>query len=207
MTYSIIKILESQNLSSVNILPKEGEVYLYPEFFSVEESNFLFKNLFNEVQWKQEPIVISGKQVMQPRLTALYGDFGKSYRYSGINMNPIEWSESLVFIKKRIEGMLNLQTSTALLNLYRNEQDSMGWHRDNERELGKNPTIVSVSFGATRTFLLRNYYDKELKFSLNLSNGSVLFMSGQTQHFWSHSVPKLKDKTESRINITFRLII
>jgi alkylated DNA repair dioxygenase AlkB len=190
-----------------NLLPIQGEVYLMPAFFSAEESAGLMQRLADEVAWTQEPIRIFGKEVMQPRLTAWYGDADKSYTYSGITMQPQPWSEVLMIIKERIEAAAQHRFSSALLNLYRNGQDSMGWHRDNEKQLGINPVIASVSFGVTRTFKLRHYEQKDLQRSINLTNGSLLLMRGETQHYWEHAVPKTARVNGPRINLTFRKLL
>ncbi|WP_290797174.1 alpha-ketoglutarate-dependent dioxygenase AlkB family protein [Flavihumibacter sp. UBA7668] len=190
-----------------NLLPKEGEVYYYPDFFSKDESDQLFRQLQEEVNWKQEPIKLFGKEIMQPRLTAWYGEENKPYSYSGITMTPEIWTHPLLIIKKRIESISGIQFTSALLNYYRNQQDSMGWHRDNEKELGPNPIIGSVSFGENREFQFRHYRDKQLKKTLLLTHGSFLLMKGSTQHFWEHSLPKRSRTMSGRINLTFRKIL
>ena len=167
-------------ITNNNLLPVDGEAFLYPELFSKEESNHFLHVLQQEITWKQEPIVIFGKQVMQPRLTAWYGDEGMSYRYSGITMQPERWTKSLLKIKERIEAIAGITFNSALLNQYRDGKDSMGWHRDNEKELGHNPVIGSVSFGATRKFVLRHYHDQSVKRSAELAHGSFLLMRGKT---------------------------
>ncbi len=148
-----------------------------------------------------------GKRVMQPRLTALYGEPEKPFRYSGITMNPIEWNEPLLKIKEKVEKVTKTTFSSALLNLYRDGNDSMGWHRDNEKELGINPLIASVSLGEARPFLVRDYREKKTKIEIELTSGSLLLMAGESQNFWEHCVPKRKRITNSRINITFRNIL
>ncbi len=193
-------------ITSNNLLPADGEVFFYPEFFSKTESDQLFNTLMQEISWKQEPIIIFGRQVIQPRLTAWYGDEGMSYRYSGITMQPDRWTAALLQIKERIEQVSGKRFNSALLNLYRDGKDSMGWHRDNEKELGINPVIGSVSFGATRKFVLKHYRDHALKRSVELTHGSFLCMQGKTQHCWLHSIPKTEKPLGSRINITFRII-
>ena len=189
-----------------NLLPCDGEVLIYPALFSKEESDHYLEVLRREIAWKQEPIKILGKEIMQPRLTAWYGDVDKSYTYSGITMQPIAWTASLKEIKEKIERIAGLQFTSALLNLYRTGNDSMGWHRDNEKELGINPIIGSVSFGATRNFQFRKYSDKSNKINLELSHGSFLLMRGSTNHHWEHRVPKISEPVNERINITFRII-
>lgn len=191
----------------VNILPHKGEVFLYPGFFSPGESNKLFQELTETVPWKQEPIKIFGKEIMQPRLTAWYADRGISYSYSGITMKGFEWNTTLLHIKERIENFFRLNCNSALLNLYRDGNDSMGWHRDNEKELGKHPVIISVSFGAARKFQLREYKTKENLLSVELEHGSVLIMKGESQPHWEHRVPKESKIRDPRVNITFRVVL
>jgi len=187
-----------------NILPKDGEVIYFPQLFTADESEGYLASLQKEVNWKHEPIKIFGKEVMQPRLTAWYGD--SEYRYSGITMHPNAWTSSLMKIKQKIEAIAGITFNSALLNHYRNEKDSMGWHRDNEKELGENPIIGSVSFGATRTFQLKHYFDKQLKTSIDLTDGSFLLMRGETQHYWQHCIPKTSRPLGPRINLTFRIL-
>jgi alkylated DNA repair dioxygenase AlkB len=189
-----------------NLLPSEGEVIFYPQFFSTQESDHYFAVLEQSIEWKQEPIKIFGRTLMQPRLTALYGEPDKAYSYSGIRMHPLEWTNALLKIKEKIETKSGVVFTTALLNYYRDGKDSMGWHRDNEKSLGINPVIGSLSFGSTRTFQFRKYSDKNVIRSVELTHGSFLLMKGATQHFWEHQLPKTNKQTKARINITFRVI-
>jgi alkylated DNA repair dioxygenase AlkB len=131
----------------------------------------------------------------------------KVYGYSGIMMTPHKWTNKLLEIKAKIETVAKIKFTSALLNFYRNEKDSMGWHRDNEKELGTNPVIGSVSFGATRIFQLRDYKSRSINKSVELTNGSFLLMRGETQHIWEHQLPKTSRLTNKRINITFREIL
>jgi alkylated DNA repair dioxygenase AlkB len=192
---------------TANLLPHPGECYYYPGFLSSAEGDQYFTQLAEEINWRQEPITIAGKKVMQPRLTAWYGDLSRNYRYSGITMKAIPWSKNLLEIKKRTEDFSGHFFNGALLNLYRTGMDSMGWHRDNEKELGSRPVIASVSLGAARIFELRRWHDKDLKISLELAHGSLLLMLGETNHYWEHRIPKTKLTTGIRINITFRIIL
>jgi alkylated DNA repair dioxygenase AlkB len=189
-----------------NILDRDGQATYYPAFFAAAESDRYFEILLRETGWKQEPISVYGKTVMQPRLTAWYGDPGSAYRYSGITMHPEAWTPVLMEIRQRVESISPVIFNSALLNQYRDQQDSVGWHRDNEKSLGINPVIASVSFGAPRTFLFRYYADKSIRKSLELTHGSVLLMQGATQHCWEHSIPKQARPAGPRINITFRVI-
>ena len=189
-----------------NLIPRDGAIYFYPELFTKEESDRLYETLSAEIAWKQEPIFIMGKSIPQPRLTALYGDTDKPYSYSGITMYSHSWTPALLEIKSKIEAIAGVKFTNALLNFYRDGQDSMGWHRDNEKELGINPVIGSVSFGSPRTFHLKHYQDKTLTTKISLTHGSFLLMQGSTQHHWLHSIPKQLKITGGRINLTFRII-
>lgn len=190
-----------------NLLPKDGEVYFYENFFTRLEEHHLFDVLKQKTTWRQEPVKIMGKEILQPRLTALYGDTHKPYSYSGITMKPQQWFPELLLVKEKVETFLNIKFSTVLLNYYRNGTDSMGWHRDNEKSLGKNPTIASLSFGASRPFLFRHYRDRKLRVKIHLLPGSLLVMKGTIQDHWQHSLPKVPKLVEARINLTFRAIV
>lgn len=190
-----------------NLLPFDGEVLLYPNAFTSAESDAFLDGLIHEVPWKHEAITMFGRQVMQPRLTAWYGDTGKSYSYSGITMQPLVWTETLLQIKNKADNIAGVSFNSALLNYYRDGNDSMGWHRDNEKELGINPVIASISFGVARKFQLRHYSDKTGLTNILLTHGSLLLMRGETQHYWEHQLPKVKDHMGGRVNITFRVII
>ena len=193
-------------LKSQNLLPFDGEVFHYPGFFSKAESDVLFEGLVSQIPWKQEPIIIFGKEVMQPRLTAWYADQGVTYKYSGVTLQAQAWPDSVYEIKRRVEKETGFKFNSALLNFYRDQTDSMGWHRDNEKELGANPVVASVSFGASRDFKFKNYKDKDTKVSVTLAHGDLLMMQGKTQHEWMHAIAKSTRAIGPRINITFRLI-
>ncbi len=189
-----------------NLLPKDGEVFYLPDFFTKEENKRYYNALLQKIEWQQDKIKLFGKTHDVPRLTALYGNADKPYTYSSITMKSTAWLPELLEIKNKIEEVVKSDFTTVLLNLYRTGKDSMGWHSDDEKELGLNPLIVSVSFGATRIFKLQHNNDKSLRQSLELTDGSLLLMQGQTQHFWKHAIPKTSKITEPRINLTFRVI-
>jgi alkylated DNA repair dioxygenase AlkB len=184
----------------------DAEIIYYPHFFDKKEADAIFNELTNEIPWQQDDIKVFGKIHPQPRLTALFGNEGKPYSYSNIKMQPHPWSLLLQKIKSHIESVTNTNFTTVLLNQYRDGKDSNGWHADNEKELGENPVIASVSFGAERTFHLKHNTDKSLKKSIILEHGSLLLMKGTTQHFWKHQIPKTAKPIGSRINLTFRFI-
>jgi len=183
-----------------------AEIAYYPNFFDAEKSKTLFKKLLNEIPWQQDDITVFGKTHPQPRLTALFGNEGKPYSYSNIVMQPNVWNPLLMLIKNEIEDVCQDTFTTVLLNLYRDGKDSNGWHADNEKELGRNPVIASVSFGAERSFHLKHNTIADAKLKITLENGSLLLMSGETQHFWKHQIPKTAKPIEPRINLTFRII-
>lgn len=185
----------------------DAEIDYYPHFFSENEANALFQKLLAEVPWQQDNITIFGKTYEQPRLTALFGNEGKPYSYSNITMQPHPWSELLLDIKSKVENTTGHTFTTVLLNLYRDGKDSNGWHADNEKELGQNPVIASVSFGAKRAFQLKHNTVKNLKQNLLLENGSLLLMKDTTQHYWKHQIPKTAKPINQRINLTFRTIL
>ena len=197
-------LLDLENKKKIKI--KDGELYYDRFFFNNIEANKYFNLLKKEIQWQQDNIKIFGKIYPQPRLTALYANNNKSYSYSNIKMHPITFTPTLFDIKSKIEKRLNSQFTSCLLNLYRNGQDSNGWHADNEKELGLNPVIASLSLGAERVFHMKHRNDKKEKLKINLTNGSLLVMRGKTQHHWLHQIPKTRKKVEERINLTFRII-
>jgi len=183
-----------------------ADIAYYPNFFDAEKSKMLFEKLLNEIPWQQDDITVFGKTHPQPRLTALFGNEGKPYSYSNIVMLPHHWNPLLMFIKNEIEEVCFENFTTVLLNLYRDGKDSNGWHADNEKELGRNPVIASVSFGAERSFHLQHNTITNAKLKITLENGSLLLMKGETQHFWKHQIPKTAKSIAPRINLTFRII-
>lgn len=182
-----------------------GEYLFIPSFFDKIESDAFLSELRKNILWKQESMNMYGKRVNFPRLTAWYGDNDMPYSFSGITLNPHPWTSSLLSIKNKIEPKSKVSFNSVLLNLYRDGNDSISWHTDAEPELGKNPVIASVNFGATRIFQLRHIQTKE-KIEIELAHGSLLIMQGELQHFWQHQVPKTTKKVGERINLTFRVI-
>lgn len=184
----------------------DAEIEYYPNFFDLVKANALFERLKSEIPWQQDSITVYGKTHPQPRLTALFGNEGKPYSYSNIVMQPHPWTPLLVFVKEEVESVCETLFTTVLLNYYRDGKDSNGWHADNEKELGRNPVIASVSFGAERAFHLQHNTIKEQKLKITLEHGSLLLMKGTTQHFWKHQIPKTTKHIGPRINLTFREI-
>ena len=182
------------------------DIRYFPELYSSEEAGRIYSELLKETPWRADKITVFGKTYDQPRLTAWYGDKGKSYSYSGIVMHPIPFTRLLRDIKSKVESLSGEQFNSCLLNLYRDGQDSNGWHADDEKELGTEPVIASLSFGQRRMFHLRHKKDKSLKHKIELTAGSLLLMQGKTQDCWQHQLPKTKRKIDPRINLTFRFI-
>lgn len=183
-----------------------SDITYYPDFISGEKSSEYFNQLKTQVPWQQDNIKVFGKIHAQPRLTALYATNGKPYSYSNLTMFPNLFTQELLDIKSLVEKEAGVVFTTCLLNYYRNGSDSNGWHADNEKELGINPIIASVSFGAGRFFHLRNNSNKQLKHKMMLEHGSLLLMQGETQHHWQHQIPKTTKDVGERINLTFRII-
>ena len=159
--------------------------------------------LLNETPWREESVVVYGKRHLQPRLTAWYGD--ASYTYSGLRLEPLPWTELLLAIRAAVESACGCRFNSVLLNRYRNGRDSMGMHSDDEPELGDDPVIASLSYGATRTFVLRHKRNKQT-LRLPLEDGSLLVMRGQLQRNWLHGINKSARPLGERINLTFRYI-
>lgn len=184
-----------------------SELIYVPFFISTNESEEYMESLKKELLWRKEKIKIFGKEYWQPRLLAWYGDVGTQYRYSGINHQPEIWTETLLDLKNRVEQFSNAQFNSVLANFYRDGKDGMGWHSDNEKELGKFPIIASLSFGHERRFCIRPKKGKNgEKYELELGNGALLIMKGAIQINFEHAIPKTSKNIGERINLTFRNI-
>ena len=194
------------NQEPINLNLPDAEFIYYPNFFSKEKADIFFETLLEETPWQHDEITIFGKKILQPRLTSLYGNEGKSYGYSNIVMHPHAFNNTLTFIKDEIENTINEHFTTVLLNLYRNEKDSNGWHADNEKELGGDPVIASLSLGEERVFQIKHNTNKEVKRSIILQHGSLLVMKNGAQIHYKHQIPKASKSKKPRINLTFRNI-
>jgi len=183
-----------------------ANIRYYPNFFSHERAWHYFEVLKQAVPWQQDEIFVFGKTYAQPRLTALYGNNGKAYSYSNITMFPHLFEGELLEIKKTVDNEIDGEFTTCLLNRYRDGKDSNGWHADDEKELGQNPIIASISLGQERFFHLRHKKEKSLRHKILLEHGSLLLMQGETQHWWQHQIPKTSKQIGERINLTFRII-
>ena len=159
--------------------------------------------LVRETDWREETIVVYGKRHLQPRLSAWYGD--AAYTYSGLRLDPAPFTPLLETLRTAVQDVTGHGFNSVLLNLYRNERDSMGMHSDDEPELGPEPVIASLSFGDVRTFILKHKHNKKT-IRLDLTDGSLLLMSGSTQKHWLHGINKVARTLQPRINLTFRKI-
>jgi alkylated DNA repair dioxygenase AlkB len=193
-------------LKQLKLQLPDSDITYFPNFLDCKNANTYFELLKSSVPWRQDKIRVYGKLYPQPRLTALYGNNNRSYSYSGITMHPLPFSGTLLDIKTKISGLTPADFTSCLLNLYRDGKDSNGWHSDDEKELGKNPVIASVSLGQERFFHLKHKKIKDLKYKILLEHGSLLLMSGQTQHHWLHQIAKTTKPIGERINLTFRVI-
>lgn len=191
---------------SENLLPIDGELYYFSEVFSASLADKYLQALVDQITWSQLPIQLFGRQVLQPRLTAWCADPEINICYSGVTYQPQQWLPYLREIKTAVEALAGCRFNGVLLNYYRDGQDSMGWHRDNESYLGVEPAIVSVSLGAERTFRLRHRVAASDPVSLELEHGSVLLMRGNSQVYWEHCLPKRKRVNARRVNLTFRYV-
>ena len=189
-----------------NLAPFDGELYLIKQFYRLPESDQIFTTLETGIAWQEEIIFIFGKWVKVPRLMCWYGDADAYYQYSGVNHQPRPWTEQLQAIRVKLEQECRCDFNSVLANLYRDGKDSMGCHADDEKELGLNPVIASLSLGDERLFKLRHKKRKET-LDIALGHGDLLVMAGTLQHYWVHSVPKTKKVKNPRINLTFRKIL
>jgi alkylated DNA repair dioxygenase AlkB len=165
----------------------------------------LLGELLRDCPWRQEEITVYGKAYRQPRLSAWYGDLG--YSYSGIRLEPRPWSATLLDIRARVQAQAQQEFNSVLLNYYRDQHDRMGMHSDDERELGEQPVIASLSLGETRTLIFRHKSRRDLPtVKLALPSGSLLLMRGDTQHHWRHGINAETKPCGARINLTFRSI-
>ncbi|RUO27059.1 alpha-ketoglutarate-dependent dioxygenase AlkB [Aliidiomarina minuta] len=180
----------------------QASVYYLPNWLNASRASDLEQRLRDELDWHQGDVKVFGRWHKTPRLQAWHGDPDVQYRYSGKTLNAMPWTPALDNLRFELQKM-DIATNAVLANLYRDGNDKMGWHSDNEPELGEQPVIASVSLGAERDFLLR-HRKLQHKCSLTLKHGSLLVMSGDTQHYWQHSLPVRKKVSESRINLTFR---
>ncbi len=191
---------------SKNLLPERGELYLLKQFYPAEQSQQWFDRLYQQLNWQQERLFIYGRWLNVPRLMCWFGDTGADYQYSGVNHQPLPWTDDLMQFRRDVERVCQTGFNSVMANLYRNGRDSMGSHADDEKELGLNPVIASVSFGETRLLRFKQLKSAQ-KLDIELQSGDLLVMAGEIQHHWRHELPKTRRPKKARINLTFRKII
>jgi alkylated DNA repair dioxygenase AlkB len=184
----------------------DADVRLWPQALARDEADALFSVLRADIPWQEEDILIFGERRRVPRLVSWHGDPGTAYSYSGTAHEPLPWTPHLQGLRARIQALTGHAYNSVLLNLYRDGRDGMGWHADDEPELGRNPAIASVSLGATRRFRLRHRRVPAAAVALDLAHGDVLLMAGATQHACVHAVPKTVRPVGERINLTWRWV-
>jgi alkylated DNA repair dioxygenase AlkB len=189
-----------------NLLPKDGMVNYYGRVLASKEADQYFNSLMQNILWENDEVIIFGKHIVTKRKVAWYGDSDCSYTYSNTTKQALAWTKELSYLKQIVEELAETKFNSCLLNLYHNGNEGMGWHSDDEKSLGKNNTIASLSFGAERNFSFKHKHTKQIV-SFVLEHGSLLIMKDTTQTNWLHSLPKSKSVTRPRINLTFRTIV
>jgi alkylated DNA repair dioxygenase AlkB len=180
----------------------DAELTLWEHFFPRAEADNFYNTIMAETPWKQEEITVYDKTHLTPRMTVWYGK-----RRDGSKQPIKPFTPVLAGIKERVEATTGIQFTSVLVNLYRDGKDGVGWHRDQDRELGPRPIVASVSFGETRPFEIRHKFRKDLeKIRIPLHHGSLLLMGGTMQHYWEHQIPKTAKVIKPRINLTFRIV-
>lgn len=187
-------------------LPEELLAY-HPDLFSEQESSYLLNKFIAESPWQQKVVKMYDKQVITPRLSAWYAD-AETYDYTSLRRSaPNSWTPELLMIKAKVEPLAGVTFNSVLLNYYRDGNDSVAWHSDNEKALGTHPVIASVSFGQVRCFDIRNKKDHSEKYSIRLESGALMIMKGDLQQNWEHRIAKSIKPMQPRINLTFRVVI
>jgi alkylated DNA repair dioxygenase AlkB len=177
-----------------------------PGLFSESESHFLLQKFITELPWEQRLVLMYGKEVITPRLTVWYGDPEADYSVRGTGAHPLPWTDELFMIKEKVDALAGVSFNTVLMNYYRNGNDSVAWHTDNDGVPGRNRIVASVSLGQPRVFDIRDKTDHSRKYSLLLEDGSYLLMKGDFQDQWQHRIAKSSKPLNPRVNLTFRVM-
>lgn len=191
---------------TLNLLPSDGTVNYYGPILSVEEANYYYHQLLEHIAWKNDEARIFGKHYITKRKAAWYGDEGYAYTYSNTTKQALPWTPELVDLKKLTENLCGVKFNSCLLNLYHDGNEGMAWHSDDEKSLGRNTTIASLSFGAERKFSFK-HKDLGQTIAVDLEHGSLLVMKDATQTHWLHRLNKSTKVKQPRINLTFRTIV
>jgi len=195
-----------QHKTPYQILPYDGDTQYLGRCYNNTDADTYLEYFLNHVSWKHDEAMIYGRHYVTARKIAWYGDHNYAYKYSGKTRVAILWTQELLEIKERIENLTGVTYNSCLLNLYEDGTQGMGWHHDDEKGLGKNCNIASVTFGAERRFDMRHKKSRE-KVSIRLEHGSLLVMAGTTQSCWQHQLPKTTKVTQPRVNLTFRKML
>jgi alkylated DNA repair dioxygenase AlkB len=190
----------------INLLPYEGTVHYFGKILDIQEADHYFEKLSTGIEWKNDEARIFGKHFITKRKVAWYGDNSFSYTYSNATKQALPWTKELLELKILVEQQTHTVFNSCLLNLYHSGSEGMAWHSDDEKSLGKDTTIASLSFGAERRFAFRHRQSKET-ISLNLEHGSLLIMADRTQSHWLHRLPPTTKVQHARINLTFRTML
>lgn len=199
-------LFSSNSVETVNILPKDGEVYYFGTLFSTTQATHYLTCLLDTIEWKNDEALIFGKLIQTKRKVAWYGDLEFEYTYSNRTKKALPWTKELLALKEAVEKRTGETYNSCLLNLYHDGSEGMAWHSDAERDLKRNGTIGSLSFGAVRKFAFKHKQTKEIV-SIMLEHGSLLVMKGATQAYWLHRLPPTKLISRPRVNLTFRTIV
>jgi len=190
--------------SNLNILPFDGEANYFGSILSHKDAERHLRSMLDTIRWENDQAIIYGKHITTRRKVAWYGDNNYAYTYSNITKHALPWTKELLTLKSLVEKLTDTSYNACLLNLYHDGDDGVSWHSDDEKALGKNPTIASLSFGAERKFSLKHKIEKQTV-SLTLESGSLFVMKGSTQTNWVHCLPKVRGIIQPRVNLTFRM--
>lgn len=202
-----IRLFEDPIYPRSNILPREGVVNYYGQILSTKQANQYFDAIYQTIPWQHDQALIYGNLITTLRKVAWFGDEAYAYTYSGTTRHALPWTPELTELKELVEMRTGRSFNSCLLNLYEDGATGMAWHSDDEKALGKNASIASISLGAPRKFYFKNKRDSTMKVSLVLEHGSLLLMQETTQTHWLHSLPKTKKVRQPRINLTFRTMV
>jgi alkylated DNA repair dioxygenase AlkB len=190
----------------LNLLPADGVVTYYGKILHPSEANYYLAQMLSTIAWKNVEAVMFGRHLITKRKAAWYGDHNYAYTYSNTTKQALPWTKELLKLKALVENVSGTAYNSCLLNLYHNGQEGMAWHSDDEKSLGKDSAIASLTLGAERKFSFKHKQTKETV-SLMLENGSLLVMKGSTQSHWLHRLPPTKKVITPRVNLTFRTMV
>ncbi len=193
-------------MAFVPIALPDADVQVDPDWLTTSDADALFTTLRDGIAWEVHRIRLFGRLVDSPRLSCWIGDAGTAYAYSGTRFEPKPWPAALLPVRARLCRETGVDFNSVLANCYRDGRDYMGWHSDNERALGQQPVIASLSLGQARRFVFRQRSGSRGKNEVMLSNGTLLLMAGDTQALYQHALPATMKPVATRINLTFRRI-